>query len=159
MTDPSSDKRFALKFRQWEKVAESLQNGERGQTIWCRLRRRESLDNPEVEADLICEELGLAQLGDKWSSLDSYGAEGLVVRVLGKSLITDYWMMEGIEARAIAEHLFDTFQMPRQYFTNVLSYDDEGVTAWSPLSDSTFDAGVVIMDDQWVGILAIGERG
>ena len=159
MTDPSSDKRFALKFRQWEKVSDDLRSGERGQSVWCRLRRRETLDQPSEEADLLCEELGINRLGEKWSEIDAYGAENLLVRILGKSLITDYWLMEPIAARAVAEHLFDTFQMPRLYLTNVLSYDDEGITAWTPLSNSTFDACVTIMDDQWVGILAIGERG
>lgn len=159
MTDPASDKRFALKFRQWEKMSEELRNGERGQSVYCRLRRREAFDEPTVECDLLCEELGLNRLVEKWSEIDSHGAENLLVRILGKSLITDYWLMEPIEARAVAEHLFDTFQMPRLYFTNVLSYDDDGITAWTPLTNSTFDACVTIMDDQWVGIVAIAEQG
>lgn len=160
MTDPSSDKRFALKFRQWEKVSEELRNAERGQSVWCRLRRREAgLEDIRAEADMLCEELGLIQLGHKWSAIDAYGAENLLVRILGKSLITDYWLMEGMQARAFAEHIFDTFQMPRQYLTNVLSYDEGGITSWTPITDTTFDASVVVMDDQWVGIVAIGERG
>lgn len=160
MNDPSSDKRFALKFRQWEKVAEQLQAAERGQPIYCRLRRREAeLESLNEEADLLAEELGLNRLETNWAELDAYAAENLLVRILGKSLITNYWLMEPIEARATAEHFFDTFQMPRTYLTNVISYDDDGLTAWTPLTGTTFDAGLVIMDEQWVGIVVVAEKG
>ncbi len=160
MTDPASDKRFALKFRQWEKVGQEMRESERGQPVWCRLRRREAeLHDSLEEADLLAEELELNRLGDKWSELDGYAAENLLVRILGKSLITNYWFMEPIEARATAEHLLDTFQMPRKYFTNVISYDESGLTAWTPLSNTTFDAGLVILDEQWVGLVGVAEKG
>lgn len=160
MTDPSGDKRFALKFRQWEKVADELRSSERGQPVWIQLRRREAdLDQLHEEADLFCKELGLIPLGEKWAEIDGYTAENLLVRLLGKSLITQYWFMEPIEARATAEHLLDTFQMPRSYLTNVISFDETGLTAWTPLTKQPFDAAVIIVDEQWVGLIAVAEMG
>jgi len=158
MTEPHGDKRFALKFRQWEKVSEGMQLAERGQPIWCRLRRREAeLHDVHEEADLLAEELGLNKLGEKWAEIDGYTAENILMRMLGRSLVTEFLLMEPIEARATAEHLLDTFQMPRTYLTNVISYDDDGLTAWTPLTKQTFDAGLVIIDEQWAGMIAVAE--
>ena len=157
MHEPGSDKRFALKFRQWEKVGEGLRESDRGQKCWVQLRRRESFENPVAECDSFAEEIGAKPLIDRWAEVDSYTAENLLVRLLGKSLTTNYWFMEPIEARATAEHLLDTFQMPRQVFTNVLSIDENGLTGWNSLTDLTFDAGLVIMDEHWAGLILVGE--
>lgn len=158
MTDPSGDKRFALKFRQWEKVADELREADRGQAVYVQLRRREAaLADLSSEADMFVQELGLKPLGARWQEMDGYTAENLLVQLLGRSLSTDYLMMEPIEARATAEHLLDTFQMPRSYLTNVLSFDGGGLTGWNPLTELTFDAGLVIIDEQWVGLIVVAE--
>jgi|688.fasta_scaffold27554_5 hypothetical protein len=152
-----AEKRFKLKQIQWTKVSEQLRTADRGQGVWLKLRKREHED-PIVEADAMATELGLAPQGDKWTEVNSFTGLTLIYRILGKSLVVDYWIMEPIEARATTEHLVDTFNENRKFLTNVIALDDVGVSNWNALSDQKFDAGVVMMDDEWVGFLATAEH-
>lgn len=58
----------------------------------------------------------------------------------------------------LAEGFLALFETSRcHYYTNDCS-DGERLSTWDPISDSTFDLGVVVSDEQHIGILWVQDE-
>jgi hypothetical protein len=155
------DKRFVLKLRQWDRLHEEYLAAERGQKTWFKLLALDTIEgetDPKSVGDHLLATNNLKALGESWIEIDSYTAAFILHRIVGKSLVTDYWLAEPIEARAVADHIIETFEMPRTYLTNVITLDEIGLAQWKPISDQNFDACVVIQDERWAGMVAVAEH-
>lgn len=160
MSEGSFDLRLRLKARQWDLIGQEMRSFEPTRDILLTLRaRQDPTQEPRPEIDRILMEAGLNQLGEKWVEVEMATAQAILARSLGRSLLGGPMLMEPIELTATVDHLLQTMKYHPRYFTNVLAFDDEGLSAWNPISGEAFDAAVAGVDNDFVGIIAVRESG
>ncbi|MBR8837469.1 MAG: hypothetical protein DSM106950_26520 [Stigonema ocellatum SAG 48.90 = DSM 106950] len=63
------------------------------------------------------------------------------------------------EAEEIVVKLFNFFPGDRQFFTNALFVNNyTGISSWDSITQATFDTGVVIVSDRYIGILWVQDE-
>lgn len=102
--------------------------------------------------------LGFKPLGEKWRGLERERALVKMEFVLHRDLAYGTPRMRRETARTLAEGFLALFDTTRcHYYTNDCS-DGEQLSAWEPISESTFDRGVVVSDERHIGILWVQDE-
>ena len=122
-------------------------------------------------ADLAAAHCSLHQLGDRWRDISETQAQALIQRFLHKDLAYECAAMSQDSAAALALEFMKFTRPPRVCFTNGLWPSDwlsgtPGQTAvpsgrhggWNPISNATFDAGIVSIDSEWVAMLWVEDE-
>jgi len=119
--------------------------------------------NPKEVTDQFVKSLGFITLGEKWTDLDweyhlyKGGQRGdpivPLTQVLHKSMAYDEEIFNLQEATKIANDFYNLFGFGnRSRLTNKIG------NGWNPITDFTFEAVHVAMDDKNVGILLIEDE-
>lgn len=159
MSEGSFEVRKRLKERQWKAIEADLRSAAPLRTIDLILVPREDpTSDPTVEFDVIMDSLGLKTLGDNWASVDEGEPADLILQqVIGFRLVSGEEILLPIETTATVDHLVDTFRYRPRFYTNVLAFDQGGLTGWTPVSTGDFDAVIGIIDQDFVGLISIVE--
>ncbi len=106
---------------------------------------------------------GFTGLGDEWIEVGIDAAKTLVRRILFKDLAYSIAMMSDDEAALLTERFFGLFNGSVRCFTNgnlvVPAADPAEVPgSWTPITEATFDAGVVCLGGSRIGILWVEDE-
>jgi len=96
-------------------------------------------------------------LGSTWRSIDRRSALGILQRVLERDLAYDIPMMESARAQLLVEQFLSLFSGSAHYYTNG-SRNSDGFLGWDPITESTFDHGVVVHDDHTIGMIWVQDE-
>ncbi len=107
--------------------------------------------------------LGFRGLAVLWIEVSIQAAKALVREILLKDLAYRIAMMSEKEADLLTERFFALFDDSVRCFTNgnivLPDADPSGVPgSWNPISDATFDAGVVCLGSSRIGILWVEDE-
>ncbi len=114
-------------------------------------------DVQDVEAaDRLAAAQGFALLGPRWRRIDLAAARRIIERILERDLAYDTAVMPADDAASLAEQWLGLTSESRAFFTNGTWSEGPVQTApratagpsWDPITDSTFDAGVVAVDQE-----------
>lgn len=156
----SFDVRYKLKSRQWSEIGKNMLSAAPWRDVKVILdRRTDPLGEPINEIDAMVTSHGMVALGEKWQEVDSDAANELLRRMLGYALTQFDEVLSEMERNTTADHIIDTMRAHPRFFTNVLSFDETGLQSWNPISGQHFDAAVVGIDNDFVGIVAVFENG
>ena len=105
-------------------------------------------------ADLAAETCSLSVLGERWIDISGQEAQILVEDFLYLDLAYNMPGMMVDEAPALAARFMTFTGAPRTCLTNIRSRRE----TWHPLSNATFDAGVVCIDAEQVVFLWVEDE-
>lgn len=106
--------------------------------------------------DSYVREFGFKPLAARWRFIDRKEALGILKRVLARDLAYDTPLMDPARAQVLAERFLSLFSARPIYCTNG-SFESSG-SAWNPITESTFDRGVVAQDDKGIGIIWVQDE-
>lgn len=116
-------------------------------------------------ADRAVETHGFRPLGDAWLEISARDAHTIATSLLHRDLAYGEAVMPLAEASELATAFLDLAPEPLAYFTNgewAGSLQDDGslgtTVGWDPVSDSTFDAGIVCVGDGVTAILWVEDE-
>jgi hypothetical protein len=121
--------------------------------------------NEEADSDIadrLVEQLGFQAPGD-WRIVDREKATNILYGVLHRDLAYYTPVMPINLAHQLAEQFFQLFDFDTTFLTNGQfepSMKGEGVElrGWTPISDATFDTGIVCVSNQHVGMLWVQDE-
>ena len=113
---------------------------------------------PAQAADAYVESLGFSPVGEGWNTLSREEAFRSIVTMLVESLAYHCPMLEKEDAERVAGELLSSFPSPRAVFLNNSETIEPGAVAWSPISQATFDAAIVALDEVQIGVLCIEDE-
>ncbi len=121
---------------------------------------------PEIAlADAVAGALGFQGLGDGWLAISAHDAHAIATFVLHRDLAGNAAIMREAEASELATAFLDLAPEPHSYFTNgewtaALSSADATANsvAWDPISDATFDAGIICLGDGMAAMLWVEDE-
>jgi hypothetical protein len=132
----------------------------------CAVDNRTAAADPQRYREVLDEfvaTLGFTGLGEGWIEISTQAAKTLVREVLFKDLAYSVAMMSEDEAALLTERFFALFDPSVRCFTNgnlvVRDADPTEVPgSWNPITEATFDAGVVCLGSSRIGILWVEDE-
>ena len=117
-------------------------------------------------ADQIASSQTFRQLGDRWLEVDDPTAYKIVARLLRKDMAYGVPIMAPEEAARLAHEFMLLTGTPRVCLTNGGWLEDPISTSpttkigpsWDPITESTFDAGVIFVDEDAVVMLWVEDE-
>jgi hypothetical protein len=113
-------------------------------------------DDPIPVVDRFLAELGFAGLGDDWRFLSRGEAEGKMTSLLLQDLAYGCALVPEPRARELTALFLANFDTDTAFFSN--GFATPRTSGWSPISEATFDAGVVCMDKHQIGIFWVEDE-
>ncbi|MEP7096386.1 MAG: hypothetical protein ABI748_01880, partial [Dokdonella sp.] len=119
-----------------------------------------------AKADRVATTHNFQPLGDGWLEISAYDARIVAAAVLQRDLAHDAEIMSRAEATELAEAFLDLAPEPHVYFTNgswADLFDEENKSSsdsvsFDPISNATFDAGVICVGDGVTAILWVEDE-
>ena len=146
---------------------EILSRRGRGGTT-CVIKDRQAKDEGRekpvtVEVDSFLSELGFIGLGEKWDRISTRVGKAIAQRILQSDLAYNAPIMPETDSVWLAECFFSWFDQDACCFTNgnavlPLALPQEVPGASNPISQATFDSGVVCIDAHRIGILWVEDE-
>lgn len=103
---------------------------------------------------------GFREIGDEWREVTRDFADRTLIRLLSRDLAYRAPLMATSVASELAKEFLAWFADDARFFTNYLVNWDEtavinGVSPYTcmPITDATFDAGILVVDSTLLGIL------
>lgn len=116
----------------------------------------EGVDDHEA-CDALTSALGFRTLGDRWVALSPDQGFQVAYEVLWRQLAYDHEMMEPALADELARDFLAHFDADARFFTNFTCLDQtfavRGEHSSNPVTEATFDMGLVVVDQHRAGIL------
>jgi hypothetical protein len=110
-----------------------------------------------AKLDVFVEKLGLSGIGEQWREVPREAAVYLAASFLALDLAYKVRLMSDVEARELAERFVGVFGADVRFFTN--TDDPAGASrSWEALTESTFDAGVVAVDANTIGVVVVQDQ-
>jgi hypothetical protein len=109
-------------------------------------------------ADRVVAAQGFTTLGPRWRALDVDAARRALLRILEKDLAYGAEVMAAVDAADLAERWLGLSADPRAFFANGAWAEPRVEPSWDPLTPSTFDAGIVAVDEQRIVLLCVQDE-
>ena len=140
------------------------------ESVWCGINHFAVYDSPlHTEWELIIFEnlptttISLEYFKDHIQEIENRElAEGILASLLHKDIAYSVEIMALEKAKVLTKKFFSLFSSHALYFSNSTWNENEhavpakgfklGLSSWSPLTELTFDSGIIICDDNIVGI-------
>lgn len=112
-------------------------------------------------------DLGFNKIGKGWVEIDRRLAVMILVDVLHRDMAYDHEVMNLRDANFAAEAFVQLFVEKARFFTNGSRGNIESVErpnglrigpSWNPITNATFDAGVVAFDGSQIGLLWVEDE-
>jgi hypothetical protein len=123
-------------------------------------------------ADLVVQVHDFRGLGDGWSMISGADALAIVTTLLHRDLASNTELMSLAQASDLATRFFDLVPEPHTYFTNgdwttssdptldatsASTHPLATLEGWDPISDATYDSGVVCVGEGSAAVLWVEE--
>ncbi len=122
--------------------------------------RAPDTSTPRDAADSLVSSLGFRPARDSWETIDCVNAQRIISHIMHQDLAYDSPMIRRETSDHIAERftaLFDQFNS--RYFTNcTLDILKPSGFSWHPITQSTFECAVVIVDDANAGLILVEDE-
>jgi len=122
--------------------------------------RDSDASTPRDAADSLVALLGFRPAHDHWQIVDRENTQRIISHILHQDLAYGSHMIRRETSDHIAERftaLFDQFKS--HFFTNCTIHILEPLEfSWHPITDSTMECAVVIVDDANVGIIVVEDE-
>ena len=116
-------------------------------------------------ADRAAKAHGFRPLGDAWLEISAHDAHAIATSLLHRDLACSEEIMPLAEATELAYAFLDLAPEPLTYYTNgewIGALQDDGslgtTVGWDPITDSTYDAGIVCVGDGMTAILWVQDE-
>lgn len=109
-------------------------------------------DDATDVADRIVQAHGFQGITDGWIEISANDAHAIITALLHRDLAYGAELMPMATASDLSTQLLDGVPEPHRYFTNgewtvSESGDEATLHGWNPISDASFDSGVVCLGD------------
>jgi len=119
--------------------------------------------NIQLVSDKSTKEQFLSEIGFKpveikgnWERIDKTQAQRILEYTLSFDMAYDTELNTKPKAKSLSCYFLSEFQNDAVYFTNGYFEEDAGsyrLRGWTPITDSTFDTGILAIDKYKIGIL------
>ena len=134
--------------------------------VYVEIHKKES---PKLDLDQFVSGLpqGFTPLGSSWREIDRAEAQEIILLILSRDLAYQNEVIDRTFAESLTQQFLDLFQEPCQYFTNgnfrdyylnELDQQQTTVLGWMPLTQATFDTGVVCFDQDYAGLIWVEDE-
>ena len=113
---------------------------------------------PAQAADAYVESLGFRPVGEGWNTLSREEASRSIVAILTESLAYHCPMLEKADAERVSGEFLSGFPSARAVFLSNSETIGPGAVASSPISQATFDAAIVALDEAQIGVLCVEDE-
>jgi len=127
-----------------------------GEVTFCIAARTTSTSSVKALLDDFVVRFNFFGLADGWKEIDLVAAKQIVSEIIFRDLAHGTQMTTGEHACLLAEEFLGIFEQSR-FFTNAI-FENGTLSTWYPVSKSTFDTGVVCLDDTKIGILWVQDE-
>lgn len=111
------------------------------------------------DLDAVAVAVGLQPLDRAWVQVDADKAEQILAAILHRDLAYKVELMPEHTARWLASTFLRGFDRHRsQFATNSEDMPHEMPWSWTPATDATFDAGIVILGEAASGIYWVADE-
>jgi hypothetical protein len=111
-------------------------------------------EQPDISVlDAFARQIGLDAVGSQWRPVSRGDAVSLAASALARDLAYGVRQMEDAEAGALASRFVSLFDAAARFFTNRGELGD-----WMPLTESTFDLGIFVIDRRWLGAMVVQDE-
>lgn len=116
-----------------------------------------------TSADEVALQFGLRPLGNAWREVDRERAATILRSLLERDLAYNSDVDSAPLAEEVSRHFVQEFCDGARFFTNGEWHDDNptigrSVGVWTPATESTFDAGILVLHDDRVGVYWIEDE-
>ncbi len=104
---------------------------------------------------------GYHGLDDQWNAIDEQTARHLMTYILSKDLAYEISLSSEPIAFELSDYFFHYFSDDPVYVTNAdvdVQSGDVRLSSWSPITQATFDAGVVVVDKKKIGLIWVEDE-
>ena len=91
------------------------------------------------------------RLSQRWREIDCTTAAATLCYTLSHDLAYDSREIPDEDAKELTKDFLGLFDQEPRYFTSG-RIDADGLRSWNPLTNATFDTGIVVVDDLRIGI-------
>ncbi len=148
----------------WDQVSESIRRARSAGIVTTALVRREARIPVLKAADRLAVANGFAPLGHRWRRIELDTAHRILVSLLERDLAYGATIMSAQAAGTLAGQFLALTAPPRAFFTNGTWAGSSTPAAaaaegsWDPITESTFDAGIIAVDDDVSVMLWVQEE-
>jgi hypothetical protein len=117
-----------------------------------------------VAVDTFVTGLGFSGQGENWRGIDSDLAVRILALILQQDLAYNCPLMSSEEAQNLIKRFLGFFEQPIRFFTNSYFKNEEQtntlltLSGWNSITASTFDAGIIGIDQTRIGILWVEDE-
>jgi hypothetical protein len=144
----------------FQELVDQIQARRRFGRITCSALRRREPGNANDQADAITRMHGFRGLAEGWIAIPEEAARELVTHILHKDLAYMLEVMPRAEATTLADAFIAAVPEPCTYLTNA-TWDvapEVKLTSWDPVSESTFDAGVICVGAEAIVLIWVEDE-
>jgi hypothetical protein len=106
----------------------------------------------------LAREFGLHDDPSAFAPITGSDAVALVASILHKDMAYSYPMMAEERARELAEQFLKQFGAEAKLYSNGWTGWETGSTSWNPVTDATFDTGVLIIGNDRSGCIWVEDE-
>ncbi|WP_432339186.1 hypothetical protein [Bacillus tequilensis] len=104
---------------------------------------------------------GYHGLEDQWNAVSEQTARNLMTYILSKDLAYENSLSSEPIAFELCDYFFHCFSDDPVYYTNAdvdVQSGDVRLSSWSPITQATFDAGLVVIDKKKIGMFWVEDE-
>lgn len=113
-------------------------------------------ENLAPRLDAAVKKQGLHPLGKAWREVSLKTAREILRRVLCYDMAYNGKQMSNYRADTLIKRFLSLTDVPRRYFTNGMFEPDYG--GWKPLTDATFDTGILCVSEKRLALLWVEDE-
>ena len=116
--------------------------------------------------DSYVEQLDMHGIGDSWREIDTSSAGKIIHRILHRDLAYNYELMLQTEAKTLTNRVISLYSLNVKCYTNG-NFDEDAIAinprvkrgpSWHPITEATFDTGVVFVDKTRFGLIWVEDE-
>ncbi|WHX39765.1 hypothetical protein QNH36_19255 [Mesobacillus sp. AQ2] len=116
------------------------------------------LASDKITKDQFLNEIGFKpiEIKENWKKVDKNEAQRILEYILSFDMAYDTELDAKPEAKTLSSYFLSIFHRKAAFFTNGYFEEDAGsyrLRGWTPITDSTFDTGILAIDKYKIGIL------
>jgi hypothetical protein len=106
----------------------------------------------------LAREFGLRDDLHAYQEIDEFTARRLIFLILHRDLAYNSEVMPESRATELADRFLGQFSVGARFFTNGTFYERQRHTTWNPVTEATFDTGVLILGPKCSGCLWVEDE-
>ncbi|OCA85076.1 hypothetical protein [Pseudobacillus wudalianchiensis] len=127
--------------------------------VTCCVRKMDTTGTAVV--DSFVKELGFRPIGEKWEQITQHEARNILMYLFSMDMAYDAELESKPLADELSDYFLSTFSLQSKIFTAGYFEENSGffkLQTWEPITDATFDTGIVVLDANKIGILWVEDE-